>query len=201
MVEARQPFASAEATTCPNFLSPLDEGLVRVLPDERSMRYNSSAMARVYLDTSFFSACVSTRTTPRSVGWRETSSEWWRTQAPRHELYVSDEVVAELSDPDFIQGPAAREMLRGLTLLELTPEVRGLAEILVREQLMPRPSVAGDAIQIAAATVHRMDYVVTWNVQHMANPDKRTHFAMLCLRLGLIPPQIVTPDLLMEAEE
>ena len=29
---------------------------------------------------------------------------------------------------------------------------------------------------------------VTWNVQHMANPNKRTHFATLCLRLGLMPP-------------
>ena len=92
-------------------------------------------------------------------------------------------------------------MLRGLQLAELSPEVRGLAEILVREKLMPRPSVSGDAIHIAAATVHRMDFVLTWNVQHMANPNKRTHFAMVCLRLGLIPPQIVTPDLLMETDE
>lgn len=158
-------------------------------------------MARVYVETSFFSACVSTRTSPKSIGWRETSNEWWHTQAPRHELYVSDEVVAELSDPDFSQGPAALAMLRGLRLLELGPEVRGLAEILVREKLMPRPAVAGDAIHIAAATVHGMDYVLTWNVQHLANPNKRTHFTTACLRLGLMPPQIVTPDLLVETDE
>jgi hypothetical protein len=158
-------------------------------------------MARVYLETSFFSACVSTRTDPRSVAWRETSNEWWNTQASRHELYVSDEVVAELTDPAFAQGPAALAMLRGLQLLELSPEVRGLAQILVREKLMPRPSVAGDALHVAAATVHRMDYLLTWNVQHMANPNKRTHFATVCLRLGLMPPQIVTPDLLVEVEE
>ncbi|MCH7686862.1 MAG: hypothetical protein IH899_09305 [Planctomycetes bacterium] len=114
-------------------------------------------MARVYLETSFFSACVSARTSPKSVVWRETSNEWWRTQAPRHQLFVSDEVVVELSAPDFLQGPEALAMLRGLQLLALGPEVRGLAEILVREKLMPRPSVAGDAIHVAAATVRRMD--------------------------------------------
>jgi len=108
--------------------------------------------------------------------------------------------VAELAAPTFAQGPPALEMLRGLGLLELTPEARGLAEILVREKLMPGPSVAGDAIHVAAATVHLMDYLLTWNVQHMANPNKRTHFAMVCLRLGLMPPQIVTPDMLMETE-
>ena len=157
-------------------------------------------MGRVYLETSFFSACVSTRTSAKSVAWRETSVEWWQTQAARHELYVSDEVVAELADPDFAQGPDALEMLRGLRLLELDAEARGLAQILVREKVMPGPAVSGDAIHIAAATVHRMDYVLTWNVQHMANPNKRTHFATLCLRLGLMPPQIVTPDLLVETE-
>ncbi len=158
-------------------------------------------MARIYLETSFFSACISTRTSPKSVAWRETSNEWWQTQAGRHELYVSDEVVAELSDPEFAQGSGALAMLRGLRLLELGPEVRGLAEILVREKVMPSPAVSGDALHVAVATVHGMDYVLTWNVQHMANPNKRMHFGVVCLRLALIPPQIVTPDLLMETDE
>jgi hypothetical protein len=158
-------------------------------------------MARVYLETSFFSACVTTRTSAKSVAWRQASNEWWETQAGKHMLYISEEVVAELADPGFSQSPAALDMLRGLRILELSPEVRGLAEILVREKVMPTPGVSGDAVHIAAAAVHRMDYVLTWNVQHLANPNKRTHFATLCLRLGLMPPQIITPDLLMEIDE
>jgi hypothetical protein len=158
-------------------------------------------MARVYLETSFFSACVSTRTSPKSVYWREASNEWWQTQRGRHELFISDEVVAELADPQFPAREAALEMVRGLRLLELTPEVLGLAEILVREKLMPGPSVAGDALHLAAATIHDMEYVLTWNVKHMANPSKRTHLATVCLRLGLVPPQVVTPDMLMEEDD
>jgi len=127
-----------------------------------------------------------------------TSNEWWETQSGKHELFVSDEVVAELADPAFPGRESALDMLRGLTLVELSSEVRGLAEVLVREKLMPAPAVSGDAIHVAAATWHRLDYVLTWNVQHMANPNKRTHFATICLRLGLVPPQIVTPDLLQE---
>jgi len=61
---------------------------------------------------------------------------------------------------------------------------------------MPGPASAGDAIHVAAATVHRMEYLVTWNVRHLANPNKRTHFGVIRLRLGLAPPQIVTPDML-----
>jgi len=158
-------------------------------------------MARVYLETSFFSACVTTRTSPKSVTWRETSSEWWATQSGRHDLFISDEVVVELSAPEFAMGPSALAMLRGLGVLELGPEVRGLAEILVREKLMPGPSVSGDAVHVAAAAAHGMEFLLTWNVRHMANPNKRKQFAALCMRLGLVPPEIVTPDLLMEADE
>ncbi|QDV92033.1 hypothetical protein RAS2_31440 [Phycisphaerae bacterium RAS2] len=158
-------------------------------------------MARVYLETSFFSACVSQRENPRSIAWRESSQDWWRREASFHELFVSDEVVAELSDDEFLQGPAALAMLRGINLLESDARVRGLAEILVREKVMPGPSVAGDAIHVAAAMVHRMDYILTWNVKHMANPNKRKHLAIVSMRLGFLPPEIVTPDLLVESDD
>lgn len=114
---------------------------------------------------------------------------------------MSDEVVAELSDPDFVRGPAALAMLRGLNHLELDARVKGLAELLVREKVMPGPSVAGDAIHVAVAVVHQMDYILTWNVKHMANPNKRKHLAIECMRLGYLPPEIVTPDLLVESDD
>ncbi len=134
----------------------------------------------------------------RSVAWRESSLEWWHTQAGRHELFISAEVVAELSDPEFPRSEAALSMLAGLNLLPLSPEVTGLAAILVREKLMPAPAVSGDAIHVAVATAHQVDYLITWNVKHLANPNKREHMAAVCLRLGLVPPQIVTPEMLQE---
>jgi hypothetical protein len=158
-------------------------------------------MARVYLETSFFSACVSSRTSPKSIGWRASSKEWWQTQRHRHELFISPEVVRELSAEDFPNRGAALEMLRGLQLLDLPREVEELADLLVAEKVMPGPSVSGDAVHVAAATVHRMDYIVTWNVQHLANPNKRTHFAGICMRLGVAPPSIVTPDMLHETDD
>lgn len=127
-----------------------------------------------------------------------TSNEWWRALAPKHTLLISDEVVAELADSEFPGRDAALEMLRGLQLLELTPDVRDVAELFVREKLMPAPAVSGDAIHAAVATVHRVDFLVTWNARHLANNNKRIHFATVCFRLGLVPPQIVTPDLLQE---
>ena len=58
-------------------------------------------MATVYLETSFVSACVTNRSDPASIYRRELSVEWWTAQAKRHELFISAEVLAELSQPGF----------------------------------------------------------------------------------------------------
>jgi len=160
-------------------------------------------MASVYLETSFFSECVTIRTGTIDLGRRATSLNWWRKHAQSFALYVSPEVVAELSSPDFqeaVREPAL-DMLVGLPALALTEEVAALAEHLVRERVMPSPARGGDAIHLAAATIHRMDYLLTWNQRHLANPNKRTHFTVICARLNLAAPQIVTPDLLITEVE
>jgi hypothetical protein len=72
---------------------------------------------------------------------------WWHTYAWRFDLYISNEVIRELSDPGFpaeVRDPALA-MLEGLSALELNAEVVALAEVLTRERVMPAPAVAGDA--------------------------------------------------------
>ena len=158
-------------------------------------------VARVYLETSFFSACVSNRTDPKTAGWRVTSNEWWATEAKRHETFISGEVLRELSSPSFPNAAPAVAMLQGLPLLALSREVEELAELLVAERVMPAPSTSGDAVHVAVATIHGMDYILTWNVKHLANPNKRTHFGLICMKLGLLAPTLITPDLLQETDD
>jgi hypothetical protein len=155
--------------------------------------------AGVYLETSFVSAIVTDRSDPASVYRRETSWDWWKTQGVRYELFVSAEVVAELKHPRYPHGDAAIQLVRGVPLLSIDDEVRGFAEVLVREKVMPAP-IAGDAVHVATATVHGVEYILTWNVRHLANPSKMEHLRTICLRFGLLPPQIVTPEILWEEE-
>jgi predicted nucleic acid-binding protein len=156
-------------------------------------------MAQVYLETSFFSQCVTIRKGAIDIGRRATSLNWWQTQRKAFELFISDEVIRELSDPAFpeaVRRPAL-SMLHALNVLDLNVEVAELAELLVREKVMPGPAVEGDAVHLAVSVVHRMDYLLTWNQRHLANPNKRTHLVVICARLNLMAPQIVTPDLLI----
>lgn len=52
---------------------------------------------------------------------------------------------------------------------------------------------AGDAYHLAMASLHRMDFLLTWNCRHLANANKQRHLALLNGRLGLPMPIITTP--------
>lgn len=156
-------------------------------------------MARVYVETSFASFCVTARDDAASIYRRQVSEDWWDSQRSKHVLFVSEEVLEELSHPEFARHDAALQMLSEVPVLPTTEEVRGLARILVRDKVMPQP-IAGDAIHVAVATVYGMDYMLTWNVRHLANVNKAEHLTVICRRVGYVPPRILTPDLLWEYE-
>jgi hypothetical protein len=116
-------------------------------------------------------------------------------------LFISAEVVRELAAPSFPNRSKAMEMIRQTSVLALSDDVIDFAEILVNEKVMPGPATEGDALHVAAATIHGVEYVLTWNVRHLANPKKRTHFGIICMRLGLVAPMLITADLLQEADD
>ncbi len=59
---------------------------------------------------------------------------------------------------------------------------------------------SGDPIHVAVAAVHGIQYMVSWNVKHLANVNKREHLARICARCGYIAPEILTPDVFWGTE-
>ena len=158
-------------------------------------------MARVYLETSFFSACVSDRVDPRSVVRRDESRRWWVQQRGLHKLFVSAEVIRELSAPTYPHRDEAMALTAEAEVLNVDEQAQGLARILVREKAMPGPEESGDALHVAVATVHQMDVVLSWNVRHLANRRKTAHLREVCRRVGYVPPEIGTPDAFWDLED
>jgi hypothetical protein len=56
---------------------------------------------------------------------------------------------------------------------------------------------AADSVHIAVAAVHRVSYLMTWNLRHIANAELRSSVDRICRRAGYPPPVICTPDELM----
>ena len=83
-------------------------------------------------------------------------------------------------------------ILNGLPLVELNQSVRSLsAQFLTRSNLPPKAS--DDAVHIAAATVHGLDYLLTWNCKHIANAQIQRKLEEISLDFGYQLPVICTP--------
>jgi hypothetical protein len=88
------------------------------------------------------------------------------------------------------------EILRDFPLLALNQDVQNLAlKLLTRSNLPPKARV--DAIHIAAATVHGMDYLLTWNCKHIANAQIQRKLVEISLDFGYVLPVLCTPNELM----
>jgi len=157
------------------------------------------ARPSVYVETSVISYLTGRPSRDLIVAaHQQITREWWERRE-RFGLFVSEAVhfEARRGDPD----AAARrlEVLAGLAMLPATQEAAALVERLVREHAMA-PAAAFDAAHVALATVHRMDYLVTWNCTHIANAAIRRGIERTCLAAGFAPPVLCTPDELLGEE-
>ena len=59
---------------------------------------------------------------------------------------------------------------------------------------------AANAAHVAIAVVNGVDYLVTWNMRHLANPVAAARIGQECTDAGHEPPVICTPSQLMEME-
>ena len=155
--------------------------------------------ASVYIETTVPSAHVSTRTDPGSAHRRNVTREWWRNQLGLYDAWVSENVVLELESGAWAGQPEAIALVEPLGRLDINAEVIAVAARYIRERLVP-DDLGGDAAHLAAACVHEVDFLLTWNIRHLANPNKLGHLTVINRRLGLLTPQIVTPEMLWMEE-
>nr|VFJ99526.1 MAG: hypothetical protein BECKLFY1418B_GA0070995_11492 [Candidatus Kentron sp. LFY] len=98
-------------------------------------------------------------------------------------------------DPD-----AAAERLNALKAIpeiEVTEQAAIIAEKLLLEAPLPGKARV-DALHIAVAAIGGMDYLLTWNCTHIANPAFRPKIESVIRSFGYEPPIICTPQELLE---
>ncbi len=128
---------------------------------------------------------------------QEATRAWWDTERDHFDLFVSRLVLKEACRGD--DGAAERRLqaLKGIPVLAATNEAENLAIQLVEHHVMP-DKAAEDAMHVAIAAVHGMDYLLTWNCRHIANATIRLGIEDTCRVSGYEPPVICTPQELME---
>jgi len=153
--------------------------------------------SKVYIETTIVSYLVASPTRDIiQAAHQQITRQWWERRG-RFDLYVSRAVVAEArrGNPD----AAARRLgaLRGIPRLAGGRRVVELARDLVQRGTLPAQARM-DAAHVGIAAANGMEYLLTWNLRHLANATIRGKIEEAVRAAGMVPPIICTPEELME---
>jgi hypothetical protein len=155
----------------------------------------------VYLETSVISYYSSRFSRDLIIaGHQQLTRDWIDNHLHRFDAFVSEIVVEECSIGDPDAATARLKFLNGLGTLGLNSDVLALAKKLVEAGSVPKP-FGEDALHIAIATCHGMDYLVTWNCKHIANAQIWGRLRQVINSVGYELPVICTPEELMEDKD
>jgi hypothetical protein len=152
----------------------------------------------VYIETTIPSYLTAWRSPELVMAANQEATRKWRDESRvKFELFISGLVIGEISggDPDAVKRRIA--VVENLPELALTDQAEALAAKLLLGAALPQKAKA-DALHIAVATVHGMDYLLTWNCTHIANAIMRPKIESICRVAGYEPPVICTPPELVE---
>lgn len=157
---------------------------------------------KVYLETSFISYLTGGPTADMIIAKNQAwTRQWWEIERPKCDVFISDYTVSEA-----IAG--AEEMVnRRLAVMRDVPRLQNrdaeeaaLARLLLARHAIPEKEET-DAYHIAAASVAGMDFLLTWNCRHMANPRTIPLTRRIVAEAGYTCPAVMTPRFFIESTQ
>lgn len=150
----------------------------------------------VYIETSIISYLTSRVSQNLIAAARQQLTQTWWDSRFKYELYISEVVSLECAAGDPSAAKKRLEAIEGLSLLRVTKEAIEISKAMVARGIIPAKATE-DALHISIATVHAMDFLLTWNCKHIANPEIQKRIALYLEEQGLFLPFICTPEELL----
>lgn len=149
---------------------------------------------RVYLETTVISYLAARPSRDLvTAAHQQITAEWWQDRRANFDVFVSSLVLEELRRGDVDAADRRANLICGVKVVGLNTDVARLARDLVELKAIPR-AAAADALHVAAAAVHRMDFLVTWNCSHINNAQMIDRIRGICDLKGFGCPVICTPE-------
>ena len=148
----------------------------------------------LYLETSVIGAYLDNGDPFR----RDLTIRWWEHELSEYEAFSSILVQRELERIAEPHRSGYLNLIEPLKRLDLAEEVAILAEGYIERGIFHRKFLA-DAVHVALASFHKVDYLVTWNFGHIANVRKQARLRLFNTAAGFYSPVIVTPEFLVHA--
>ncbi len=148
----------------------------------------------LYLETSVVGAYLDNGDPFR----RDITIRWWEHELSEYRVFSSDLVEREIERIAEPHRSGYLNLVRPLKKLEISEEVAILAEGYIERGIFQRKYLA-DAVHVALASFHKIDYLVTWNFGHIANVRKQARLRLFNTTAGFFSPVIVTPEFLVHS--
>jgi hypothetical protein len=117
----------------------------------------------------------------------------------RYRHYTSIFTMDEVSGGDATAAARRLSWIQDIPRLDVTPPIEPLAEAIVKLLRLPTKAVI-DAFHVSFCIVHQMDYLLTWNCTHLANPVLQKELVEYCRYHDLHIPIICTPQSLLPSQ-
>ena len=118
----------------------------------------------------------------------------------KFDIYISDIVMAEFEQATETKKDQLIKLIDNYnpTILTVESSVRELADAYLANNVLPQKS-AFDAYHIAFASVNELDFIVSWNLKHIANIQRQEKVQAINILNGYTKSiQMITP---MEVSE
>ena len=151
---------------------------------------------QIYVETSVISY-LTARPSKTIIGaaHQQIKLAWWDLRSD-YELFVSQAVRQECAAGDPVAAQKRLAALDGIAVLAVTRDMIRLANAFIEQAIIPAKAIE-DALHIAVSTLHHVDFLLTWNCRHIANPVIQEKIALHLEELGLFLPIICTPEELL----
>lgn len=150
---------------------------------------------RIYIDTSVIGGCLD----KEFQKWSLRLMNEFHNGHKR--MVISTLTIRELEQaPEVVLSQINAFSIEEIEVLELTPPILDLAEAYIREGAVGSGCLA-DAQHIAAATVSRVDVVVSWNFKHIVNLRRIQLYNAVNLKEGYGLIDIRTPREVLDEKE
>ena len=148
---------------------------------------------KVYVETSVISYLTARPSHDLIKNARQLATQdWWHVAPAQFDLHISSLVEREAAKGNPEAAVRRMNALKGIPDLPITEEILALAEKLLEATAVPRTSF-DDAVHIATASVSGMDFLVSWNCKHIANPMTKPIIRKTLECFGYNYPEICTP--------
>jgi len=147
----------------------------------------------LYLETSVIGAYLDNGEPFR----RDLTIRWWEHELDEYRPFITPLVQRELERVSEPHRTGYLKLIKPLEQLEMVDEAAILAEGYISRGIFSRKYIA-DALHVALASCHKIDYLVTWNFGHLASVRKQARIRLFNTAAGFFVPMIVTPEFLVE---